>query len=349
MIHRRGKIRLFALAVLFGTLLANVSAKDLIHIVAKGETVYSISRRYSVSQEALMRRNAISDPSKLFEGMRLVIPSAVEVPAPAAPSVPSSASTGRAYFEYTVRPNETLYSITRSQGVTLQALCDINKFSKNYMVKAGEKIKIPKPAPAGTAASAATAAPAQPFVPATVQSPVQPPEPVTVQPPAPTLVQTPAPAVQPPLVPTIVQPNNNPVLLTPSWAALERPANAKPIPKNPAIRWPVSAKEIFYMNSNIGALVSGEESESVKSLTKGTVVHASPWRGYGNVAIIEAEGGYRYLYGACKTLSVRKGDTIEPGTELGKLGIYPASGKPELVFIVSHNGSPVDPVKAPRS
>jgi septal ring factor EnvC (AmiA/AmiB activator) len=134
----------------------------------------------------------------------------------------------------------------------------------------------------------------------------------------------------------------------PSWAALERPANAKPIPKNPAIRWPVSAKEIFYMNGNIGALVSGEESESVKSLTKGTVVHASPWRGYGNVAIIEAEGGYRYLYGACKTLSVRKGDAIEPGTELGKLGIYPASGKPELVFIVSHNGSPVDPVKAPR-
>ena len=343
MIHRRGKIRLFALAVLFGTLLANVSAKDLIHIVAKGETVYSISRRYSVSQEALMRRNAISDPSKLFEGMRLVIPSAVEIPAPAASPVPSPASTGGAYFEYTVRPNETLYSITRSQGVLFQALCDINKFPKNYMVKAGEKIKIPK------------AASSQPFVPATVQGPVLPPEPVIVQPPAvtiqspvPTLVQASAPAAQPPLVPTVVQPNNSPVLITPSWAALERPANAKPIPKNPAVRWPVSAKEIFYMNGNIGALVSGEESESVKSLTKGTVVHASPWRGYGNVAIIESEGGYRYLYGACKTLSIRKGDAIEPGTELGKLGIYPASGKPELVFIVSHNGSPVDPVKAPR-
>jgi hypothetical protein len=176
-----------------------------------------------------------------------------------------------------------------------QALCDINNFPKNYMVKAGEKIKIPKPAP--------------------------------------------------PSAPVI---NNNTAVIMPSWAALERPSNARPIPKSPTIRWPVSAKEIFYMNGNIGALVSGEESESVKSLTKGTVVHASPWRGYGNVAIIEAEGGYRYLYGACKTLSVRKGDSIEPGTELGKLGIYPASGKPELVFIVSHNGSPVDPVKAPR-
>ena len=78
------------------------------------------------------------------------------------------------------------------------------------------------------------------------------------------------------------------------------------------------------------------------------MIHASPWRGYGNVAIIETNGGYKYLYGSCETLSVKKGDSIEPGTELGKLGIYPASGKPDLVFMVSLNGSPVDPVKAPR-
>jgi murein DD-endopeptidase MepM/ murein hydrolase activator NlpD len=317
MIHRRGKIRLFTLVVLFGMFLANVSAKDLVHIVTRGETVYSISRQYHVSQEALMRRNAISDPSKLFEGMRLIIPAAADsLPAP----VPAATPSVTAYFEHTVRPNETLYSIARSQGVTFQSLCDINKFSKNYMVKAGEKIKIPK------------SSPAQPVITAAVPGSAQPP------------AQPPAPAVQPTTLPQ----NNNPVLITPSWAALERPPNAKPIPKNTSIRWPVSAKEIFYMNGNIGAIISGEESESVKSLTKGTVVHASPWRGYGNVAIIESEGGYRYLYAACKTLSVRKGDAIEPGTELGKLGIYPASGKPELVFIVSHNGSPIDPVKAPR-
>jgi murein DD-endopeptidase MepM/ murein hydrolase activator NlpD len=317
MILRHCIKRLIALAVLFGMAFSGASAKDLVHIVSRGETVYSISRQYSVSQEALMRRNDITDPSKLFVGMRLVIPD--NSPAAAQPSV-----TG--VFEYRVQPNETLYSIARSQGVMFQALCDINRFPKNYMVKAGEKIKIPRAAPAGTAA------PVQ----------VQAPAPVIAQP---TPVQPMPAPVQPPVQP-IVQPT--PVLIMPSWAALERPSNAKPVPKNPSIRWPVSAKEIFYMNGNIGVLVTGEESESVKSLTKGTVVHASPWRGYGNVAIIEADSGYRYLYGACKTLSVRKGDNIEPGTELGKLGIYPASGKPELVFIVSHNGSPVDPVKAPR-
>jgi len=317
MISWRKLICLAALMCLFGVLLPVVSAKDLVHIVAKGETIYSISRQYKVSQETLMRRNAISDPSKLFEGMRLIIPSA-DVPAPAAKTAANTekntttsakANTGTntatsatavtnntAYIEYIVQPNETMYSIARSKGVLFQTLCDINNFPKNYMVKTGEKIKIPKPA-----------SPAAPVV------------------------------------------NQGPVLTLPSWAVPERPANMKAVPKDKSIRWPVSAKEIYYMNGNIGVLVTGEESESVKSLTKGTVVHASPWRGYGNVAIIEGDGGYRYLYGACQTLSVRKGDTIEPGTELGKLGIYPASGKPELVFIVSHNGSPVDPVKAPRS
>jgi murein DD-endopeptidase MepM/ murein hydrolase activator NlpD len=302
MIYRRNFIFLAAFVVLLGTLLPAVSAKDLVHIVTRGETVYSISRLYRVSQETLMRRNDISDPSKLIEGMRLVIPSTGSTPTEGTSTDSKSADGAQAsgastpgamsYIEYTVQPNETLYSIARSKGVMFQALCDINNFPKDYMIKAGQKIKIPRPAS--------------------------------------------------------VQSNSSSVIIMPAWAVPERPANAKAVPKNPAIRWPVSAKEIYYMHGNIGVLVSGEESESVKSLTKGTVVHASPWRGYGNVAIIEGDSGYRYLYGACQTLSVRKGDSIEPGTELGKLGIYPASGKPELVFIVSQNGSPVDPVKAPR-
>jgi septal ring factor EnvC (AmiA/AmiB activator) len=184
-----------------------------------------------------------------------------------------------------VSKNDTLYSIARNRGVTLQALRDINGFSKNYVLKAGEKIKIP-------------------------------------------------------------QPRYSEMMPTTTVTKTAVGTTAKKV--DSSIRWPVAAKEILYMGNNAGVLVSGMESESIKSLTGGTVVHASPWRGYGNVAVIEVSGGYRYLYGACETLSVRKGDSIEPGTELGKLGIYPASGRPDLVFMVLQNGSPVDPAKAPR-
>jgi len=295
MIYRRSLRPLVLLLALFCLGAYGVSGQDMVHQVAKGETVYSISRLYQISQEELMRYNKIADASKLQAGMRLAIPPkasnspAVINTAPATTSPP--ADNAAAYTTYTVSKSDTLYSIARARGVTLQALRDINGFSKNYVLKAGEKIKIPKSG-AGTAAATS---------------------------PAPTTTTVPA------------QTTKN----------TAKKANA-------SIRWPVAAKEVTYMSSNSGVLVAGRMSESIKSLTGGIVVHASPWRGYGNVAVVETENGYRYLYGSCESLSVRKGDSIEPGTELGKLGIYPASGKPELVLIVSQNGSPVDPAKAPR-
>ena len=276
MIYRHGARPFILLITLLGLFSHGIYAKDTVHVVVKGDTIFSISRLYKVSQDELMRQNGIFDASKLQAGMKLIIPSGG--------SAAASASAASVYSEYLVSQNDTLYSIARTRGVTLQALRDINGFSKNYILKAGEKIKIPYSTPQ-----------------------------------------------------------------VPAIGAVQKEVTRPPLkPVDPSIRWPVSAKEILYMNSNMGVLVSGEESESIKSLTRGTVVHASPWRGYGNVAIVETDGGYKYLYGACETLSARKGDNIEPGTELGKLGIYPASGKPDLVLIVSHNGSPVDPAKAPR-
>ena len=274
MIYRPGCKYIFLLTTLLGLLAHSVFAQDRVHVVVRGDTIFSISRSYRVSQEELMRRNGLSDPSRLLVGMRLTIPGAAGASAPA--------TVAGTFTEYTVAANDTLYSIARTRGVTLQALRDINGFSKDYVLKAGEKIKIPRTAPA-----AANTGSAQ--------------------------------NVRPPL----------------------RAADS-------SVRWPVAAKDVVYMNGVTGVLVSGEISESIKSLTRGTVVYASPWRGYGNVAVVESDGGYRYLYGACGTLSVRKGDSVEPGAELGKLGIYPASGKSDLVLIVTRNGSPVDPAKAPR-
>ena len=281
MIYRRGNRYVILLTALLGLLSNVIYAQNRVHVVVKGDTIFSISQSYRVSQEELMRQNGITDPSRLLVGMRLTIPSGAGGPPTAAAAVAPAITYSGAFTEYTVAANDTLYSIARTRGVTLQALRDINGFSRDYVLKAGEKIKIPNPAAAISA----------------VQSVI----------------------ARPPL---------------------------KPI--DPSIRWPVTAKEILYMSGNMGVLVTGEISESIKSLTRGTVVYASPWRGYGNVAVVETDGGYRYLYGACGTLSVRKGDSVEPGAELGKLGIYPASGKPDLVLIVSHDGSPVDPVRAPR-
>ena len=262
----RGIITALIIAILcFGS----AAAEDIYHVVGRGDTIFSISRTYKVSQEELMRVNSISDASKLQVGMRLRIPGGS--PAPEAQ-----------YSEHVVVRNDTLFGIARANGITLQELLNLNGFSSNHVIKVGDKIRIP-------ASSTRTAQ----------------------------------------------------VLTTPP--ALSGDSSGV----DPSVRWPVKAKSVSYMTGKLYCvLVEGERSESVRSLTHGIVRSAQPFQGYGKLAIVEVSGGYLYVYGGCESLSVKEGDEIGPGTELGKLGV---SDKPLLFFMVYRNNVPIDPAKAPRA
>jgi LysM repeat protein len=275
MIYLRGITAVIVMIVLFcGTL----AAENLIHVVQKGETVFSISRTYQVSQEELMRNNNITNASMLQAGMRL------RIPARTGNSAAPSPSNTQSFIERVIIRGDTLFSIARTHEVTLQALLDINGFSSNHVIKTGDKIKIPVSQTARTA-----------------QSPAAP-----------------------------AQRNNN---------------GSRTI--DPSIRWPVIAREINYMSGKFNyVLVLGERSEPVRSLTHGTVRAAQPFQGYGRVAIVESAEGYFYIYGGCESLSVKEGDRITPGMELGRLS---SSQNPQLFFMVTRNNVPIDPARAPRA
>jgi murein DD-endopeptidase MepM/ murein hydrolase activator NlpD len=116
------------------------------------------------------------------------------------------------------------------------------------------------------------------------------------------------------------------------------------------VRWPVKAREVSYLTGKLnGVMVTGERFEPVKSLTQGTVVSAGPYRGFGRVAIVQVSGGYLYVYGGCESLSVKEGDKVTPGVELGKLGLDAKTEKPQLFFQVYRGNTPIDPAKAPRA
>jgi murein DD-endopeptidase MepM/ murein hydrolase activator NlpD len=135
-------------------------------------------------------------------------------------------------------------------------------------------------------------------------------------------------------------------------AASGPPAAVRPaVQQRPdaSIRWPVAAREVSYMTGKLyGVMLAGERSEPVKSLTQGTVVSAGPYRGFGRVAIVQMTGGYLYVYGGCESLSVKEGDRVIPGAELGRLGIDAKSEKAQLFLLVYRNNSPIDPARAPR-
>ncbi|MDR1104927.1 MAG: M23 family metallopeptidase [Treponema sp.] len=291
--YRYGVFSLFVLTAVFSF------AEDAVHVVAKGETVYSISRSFGVSQEELMRYNNIANASRLQAGARLRIPQsgAKKEETASGQSAPSSS-----YTEYRVARNDTLYGIARANGVSLDALRNANGFSAGRVLKAGELIRIPR-SPVTVTAQGGGAA----------------------------------------------EGGRNTAAAPPAGTAAAPRATASRT-VDTRLGWPVRPRESAYMSGKLlGVVLTGERSEAVKSLTQGTVVSAGPYRGFGKVAIVEVTGGYLYVYGGCESLSVKEGDRVGPGMELGKLGIDALSEKPQLFFLVYRSNTPIDPARAPRA
>jgi len=306
-------------------------AEETVHTIQKGETIYSIARSYGVSPQEVLDLNKISDARTVQAGQRIRVPSNN---APAGSANNNGASAGAApsaYDEYQVEKNDTFYSIARRYNISLAELLDMNGFAPGYVLKAGEKLRVPaapgKPADQ-TGIAAAGGTPAGGSTPAGGGS----------------------------------AGGSNPASGTPAGNSSpagsgsqggEKPAGASnpvPVKTDPAVQWPVKAKAVSYLTGGLyGVQVTGEQKEPVKSLTRGTVVSTGPFRGFGNVAIVQKPDGYLYVYGGCETLSVKEGDKVVPGTELGKLGMDAKTAKPQLFFLVYRGNTPIDPVKAPRT
>lgn len=130
------------------------------------------------------------------------------------------------------------------------------------------------------------------------------------------------------------------------------PAAAAAAEKQPdqTLRWPVRPKDLSYLEGKLyGVVLTGEQDERVESLSSGTVVSAEAYRGFGRVAIVQSPDGHVYVYGGNESLSVKPGDRVASGAELGRLGVDSLTGKPSLFFFVYKDNVAVDPAKAPRS
>jgi murein DD-endopeptidase MepM/ murein hydrolase activator NlpD len=283
--HRRGPVCPLLLLFLFLNLPSpGLPAEDVIHVVERGETIYSIARSFNIDPGDLMRLNNISDASRLQAGKRLRIPLN---PLANPPPLPEPV-----YQERRVLRNETLYSIARNNNTTVQALREANGFSPSHVLREGETIRIP-----------------------------------------------------------LADGEGDSGVTSGSFVGSHSGARQTTVRElDTSLRWPVTAREIAYLEGKLpGVMVTGERREPVRSLTPGTVISAGPYRGFGRVAIVQVAGGYLYVYGGCESLSVKEGDRVRAGTEIGKLGIDAVSGKPQCFFLVFLRDNPVDPSKAPRA
>lgn len=114
--------------------------KYYLHIVEAGQTLYGISRTYEVTIDELLAENPVVKDDGLKVNQTLLVP-VTKDNRKELESV--SESTDRNYLEYTVKPQETLYSIARNYNTSLEALLEANPELGTNSLKSGQSIKIP--------------------------------------------------------------------------------------------------------------------------------------------------------------------------------------------------------------
>jgi murein DD-endopeptidase MepM/ murein hydrolase activator NlpD len=251
---------------------------------------------------------------------------------------------------HTVQKGETLYSIARTLGVKADDLIKYNGITDPSRILAGQTLKIPS---AGTTGSSAAGSVSYRVVRGDTLYGIAREFSVTVA----SIQELNGLSANYVLregdflkIPTLATQEANAAASVKTAAAQNVPQQGTAQAAVNQVRWPIAARELSYMTGKLsGVVLTGTRAESVSSLTRGTVLSAGPYRGFGKVVIIQVDGGYLYVYGGLESLSLKEGDKVGPGSEIGKLGIDAMSNKPQLFFMVYLSNSPVDPAKAPRA
>ncbi|WP_100330233.1 LysM peptidoglycan-binding domain-containing protein [Bacillus xiapuensis] len=95
----------------------------IIHVVKRGESLWSISRRYGITVAQMIAANGLPNPNQLVIGQALIIPSMIR--------------------RHTVRAGESLWQIARRYGVTAAAIAQVNAISSAAPLQPGNTLLIP--------------------------------------------------------------------------------------------------------------------------------------------------------------------------------------------------------------
>ncbi len=312
---------LLVITSVLSVLLTTSLYADSKHTVEKGETLYSISRKYGKSVEEISKANNISG-NGIKAGQILIIPDDKKVSQTETPKIEPKKDVPKAEISssadtstYTVKKGETWYGISRANGTTVAELQKINGADTNTPLKAGQKIKIPTSA--GIAA----------------------------------------------ISKNVSEPENKPKTDTKKET---KTAESKKEEKKPemavtdtrnysgkkgdaSLVWPVKTTEVAYLKGKVsGVTLGASNDEDVKSIREGNVIFAGSYRGFGNVVFIQSKTGHIYAYTGLGKVAVSKGEYHTAGSKLGTAGIDSYSQKSQITLMVFQNGNPIDPAKAPR-
>jgi murein DD-endopeptidase MepM/ murein hydrolase activator NlpD len=339
--------------------------------VQPGDTLFGIARRHDVRVDDIKRLNNLSG-TMIRPGQRLVLPAkgpgatattaarkvatapqSTSVAAP--PAAPARAMEAQPAADapgtYTMKPGDSLYTVARSQKVSLAELQRINNISDPSKLRVGTVLKLREDAAAVPVAQAAP--PAVPAVEPELQRPLA----TTTRP---TIINGGAPAAgsqvaavdQRAVINDATAPR--PGLAAPSSAVGTEVASAAGAAAQGAtalsFRWPVKGRVI----SGFGPRPDGTQNDGIDiavplgtevvAAESGVVAYAgSELKGFGNLVLVRHEGGWVTAYAHNEEVIVKRGDKVRRGQPIAKAGKTGNVDQPTVHFEIRQGSKPVDP------
>jgi len=112
------------------TLKSKNSSEIIIHVVKKGDTLSSISKKYSIKKESIIEVNNLLDENYIFIGQNLKI---VENFIPA--------NNNNIYY-HEIKKGENLTEVANKYDISLNKLVEINDIENQNILEVGTKLKL---------------------------------------------------------------------------------------------------------------------------------------------------------------------------------------------------------------
>ncbi len=320
-----------------------VLSSGLIHKAERGDSVYSLAERYRVPVRSIIDLNRLQPPYRLIPGQPLLVPKP---------------------REHRVAAGDTVYGISRRYGVDISALVKLNQIEPPYTIKVGQVLRVPSPIEGdGRTLAAVPPVPAAPQPAAAATDPLtRAPAPVTPAGKAGVQAEElpPAGAAPPPASAGSAAPIPS-VPPTPQAGATPPAKPGTPVAgivPEPAPRagsrflWPVEGQILSSFGPKKGGLhndginIAAPRGTPVRAAENGVVAYAgNELRGFGNLLLIKHADGWTSAYAHNEELLVRRGDQVQRGQIIARVGSTGSVTSPQLHFELREGARAVDPVK----
>lgn len=281
-----------------------------IHTVTSGETLFDISKRYNIVMRDIVVSNNLNAPFTLEVGQRLKLP---------APQ------------EYRVRAGDSLSAVARLFSVSQTEVASLNQLSAPYVLRPGTFLKLPSIT--------------QKTSPFTLQEPVA-------------VASAPVGAVEaevlaPPSAGSpAALPPKKPEMQVASAAPTPKAKITTPTPARSSSRFltPVQGRVISGYGSkenglhNDGINIAAPRGASVAAADNGVVVYAgNELKGSGNLVLIRHADRWMTAYAHMDKITVKRGDVIKRGAQIGTVGTTGSVDTPQLHFEVRRGTEAINP------